>query len=591
MKMKRLFTFACLLLAALLVAPSLKAQLYDLVVAKDGSGNYDNIQDAVNAIRDYKPEGRQRILVKKGVYEEKLVIPSYKTNISLIGEDRDSTIIVWHDHANVIDPAGRKIGTFRSYTVLVNGPGFEVENLTISNDAMTYHNPLWNADRKNNAGVGQAVALHVEGDRAVFRNCRLLGFQDTVFNGNEDSRQLFVDCYIEGTVDFIFGPATCWFEHCHLHAISKGYLTAASTPAHHPYGYVFNRCVITTDSTVVNELLGRPWRNYAAVIFKECELPASIHPRGWDNWRDPVREKTSRYREYHCSGPGADRSQRALWTRELTDAEASQVTFENVFRQAENIWYHTALPISFREAVARYMDSRTRYVGATLETPASGVAATAPENEVEPLRIVLDSVDCTTFVEYVAAERLSREKAHPADSVFQRFVQVLRYRDGRRGNYATRLHYFSDWIADNVALGLVEEVTASLPGARTLKQQIDFMTAHRQLYPRLAASDSLTRVVRAAEQRLSAQTSYYVPVSKVAGILDQLEEGDIVAFVTDKKGLDISHVGFVWNGGEGKALLHASSAAGCVTVSDRLDRYAKKHPACKGVRILRLKCR
>lgn len=591
MKMKRLFTIVGLWLAALLVAPSLKAQLYDLVVAKDGSGNYDNIQDAVNAIRDYKPEGRQRILVKKGVYEEKLVIPSYKTNISLIGEDRDSTIIIWHDHANVVDPAGRKIGTFRSYTLLVNGPGFEAENLTISNDALTYHNPLWRKDRKNIAGVGQAVALHVEGDRAVFRNCRLLGFQDTVFNGNEDSRQMFVDCYIEGTVDFIFGPATCWFENCHLHAVSKGYLTAASTPAHHPYGYVFNRCTVTTDSVVTNVLLGRPWRNHAAVIFKECELPASIHPRGWDNWRDPRREKTARYREYRCTGPGADRSKRVSWTRELTEEEARAVTFANVFRLAENTWRHTALPIPFREAVARYMDGRARYVGATLETPLPAGAASALETEVEPLRIVLDSVDCTTFVEYVAAERLSREKAHPADSVYQRFVQALRYRDGRRGNYATRLHYFSDWIADNVAQGLIEEVTPALPGARELKQRIDFMTTHRSLYPRLAASDSLTRAVRAIEQHLSAQTSYYVPVGKVAGILDLLEEGDIVAFVTDKKGLDISHVGFVWNGEEGKALLHASSTAGCVTVSDRLDRYAKKHPACKGVRILRLKCR
>jgi len=590
MGMKRLFTVVCMLLVAWWGTPSLKAQLYDCVVAKDGTGNYDNIQDAVNSIRDYKPEGRQRILVKKGIYEEKLVIPSYKTNITLIGEDRDSTIIVWHDHANVVDPAGRKIGTFRSYTVLVNGPGFEAENLTIANDAMTYHNPAWRADRKNASGVGQAVALHVEGDRAVFRNCRLLGFQDTVFNGNEDSRQLFVNCYIEGTVDFIFGPATCWFENCHLHAISKGYLTAASTPAHHPYGYVFNRCRITTDSTVNNELLGRPWRNYAAVIFKECDLPASIHPRGWDNWRDPAREKTARYREYRCTGPGADRGKRAPWTRELTEDEARRVTFENVFRRAEDTWRHTALSISLREAAARYMDGRARYVGGTLETPVPGGVVNALENEVEPLRIVLDSVDCTTFVEYVAAERLSREKAHPTDSVFQRFVQALRYRDGRRGNYATRLHYFSDWIVDNVAQGLIEEVTFSLPGARTMKQQIDFMTTHRQLYPRLAASDSLVNAIRAVERRLSAQTVPYVPVSKVTGILDRLEEGDIVAFVTDKKGLDISHVGFVWNGEGGKALLHASSVAGRVTVSDRLDRYAKKHPACKGVRILRLKC-
>ncbi|MBP5764029.1 MAG: pectin esterase, partial [Bacteroidales bacterium] len=275
------------------------AQNYDLVVAKDGSGDFDNIQDAINAIRDYKPEGRQRILVRKGVYEEKVIVPSYKTNISLIGENRDSTIIIWHDHANMRTKSGwpafslsdernaqsaipnknlRKIGTFQTYTLRVDGPGFECENMTISNDAMTFWNRSWKQDRNNRSEVAQAVAVHVEGDRAVFRNCRLLGFQDTLFTGNDDSRQVYYNCYIEGTVDFIFGPATCWFEGCELHAITNGYLTAASTPGTHPYGYVFYRCKVTADPAVTSEWLGRPWRNDASVVFRECELPAVINP-------------------------------------------------------------------------------------------------------------------------------------------------------------------------------------------------------------------------------------------------------------------------------------------------------------------------
>ena len=213
--------FLSLLLALLLFIPMAwaaeqRGALYDLVVAKDGTGDYDNIQDAINAIRDYKPEGRQRILVKKGVYVQKVIVPSYKTNISLIGEDRDSTILVWHDHANMrtadgwptfnledelkAQQAGRakegkKIGTFQSYTLRVDGLGFECENMTISNDALSYWNPGWWESRSNAQGVGQAVSVHIEGDKVVFRNCKLLGFQDTVFNGNEDSRQIFYNCY------------------------------------------------------------------------------------------------------------------------------------------------------------------------------------------------------------------------------------------------------------------------------------------------------------------------------------------------------------------------------------------------------------
>lgn len=601
-----------MLVLVLYVAPFLAmAQNYDLIVAKDGSGDYTTIQDAVNAIRDYKPEGRQRILVRKGIYEEKVIIPSYKTNITLVGEMRDSTIIVWHDHAGMrtqsgwpgfsisdvikaqedgMNKRGRKIGTFQSYTMRVDGLGFECENMTIANDAMTYWNKHWDQNGKNNNGVGQAVALHVEGDKAVFRNCRLLGFQDTVFNGNEDSRQVFYKCYIEGTVDFIFGPATCWFEECELHALSNGYLTAASTPAEHPYGYVFYRCKVTADPKVTGEWLGRPWRNYASVIFRECELPAAINPKGWHNWKDPEREKTARYYESKCFGPGADQSQRVSWRRELSAKEGNELKPRRVLR-----WNANFRPVDFYDLHFAFCDEHagkgTPYKAGTLE-PATLPAD--PAAQVEDLVMNLKEVDCTTFVEYMSAAMLGRvyEPTNPNDSILRRFVQALRYRQGKRGNYATRKHYFSEWISDNEAQGLLTEITSTLPSAKTQKREINYMSTHPQFYPQLAASDSLVRAIQQVEKQLSSTSTWYVPKAQIHRVYSKLQAGDIVVFVCNKKGLDVFHCGFVWWPEREYAepmLLHASSAVGRVTISKTpLAEYAQSIDYCSGIRVLRL---
>ena len=599
--MKRMLLLLAWSLVLSAIFPMLaSAQLYDLIVAQDGTGDFTTIQDAVYAIRDYKPEGRQRILVRKGVYEEKLVIPSYKTNITLVGEDRDSTVLVWHDHAGMRDAEGRKIGTFKSYTLLVNGPGFECEDMTIVNDAMTHWNPQWGrnwrgeepaggGDRKNTAGVGQAVAVHVEADRTVFRNCRLLGFQDTVFNGNADSRQLFWHCYVEGTVDFLFGPATCWFEECHLHAVSRGYLTAASTPAEHPYGYVFNRCRVTCDPSVERELLGRPWRAAAAVIWKECDLPASIAPVGWDNWRNPENEKTARYYEYKCTGAGASREGRAPWTRELTDTEAARVTIDNVFHRAADTWTSTAWPLSFDSVASLFLPSgrfASRYAAGTLDRVEAA--------DDEPLVVNLAELDCTTFVEYVAAALLARTEPCATDSIYKRFVQALRYRGGRREGYASRKHYFSDWIADNETQGLVREVTADLPGARTQCKPIDFMTAHTSAYPQLtggAGADSLRALIADRERVLSAAVTCYVPAAKVKALTaSDVHAGDIVCFVSSAKGLDIQHVGLITVAADGRVgVLHASSKAGCVVASGSLAECVASLKGCVGIRVVRLR--
>lgn len=195
-----------------------------LVVARDGTGEYRNIQEAVEAVRAFM-DYTVTIFIKNGIYKEKLVIPSWVKNVQLVGESAEKTIITYDDHANI-----NKMGTFRTYTVKVEGNDITFKDLTIENNA---------------APLGQAVALHTEGDRLMFVNCRFLGNQDTIYTGTEGARLLFTNCYIEGTTDFIFGPSTALFEYCELHSKRDSYITAASTPQSEEFGYVFKNCKLT----------------------------------------------------------------------------------------------------------------------------------------------------------------------------------------------------------------------------------------------------------------------------------------------------------------------------------------------------------
>ena len=194
-----------------------------------------------------------------------------------------------------------------------------------------------NISFENNAGMtaGQAVAVQVYGDKAVFNNCRFLGFQDVLYTINPKSRQFYKNCYIEGTTDFIFGAATAWFEKCHVHSRRNSYVTAASTPQDHAYGYVFNDCKLTADSAIDKVFLGRPWRPYSSVHFINCFLDRHIVPAGWDNWRNAANEKTARYAEYNSTGPGANPSARVPWSRQLSKEEKERITLKNVFGD----WY------------------------------------------------------------------------------------------------------------------------------------------------------------------------------------------------------------------------------------------------------------
>lgn len=597
--MKKLFLLLFFIVQCSLMATH--AQLYRAIVAQDGSGDYTSIQDAILSIRDYSPEGRLHILVRKGVYEEKVIVPAYKTNISLVGEDRDSTILIWHDHANLQQTGrfegvvlgsladqmghggrqsserGHRLGTFESYTIKVYGEGFECENMTIVNDARG----------------GQAVALHNEADRSVFRHCAFRGFQDTMFNGNARSRQLFVDCYIEGAVDYIFGPATVWMEQCHIHSIGDGCITAASTPAENPHGYVFNRCLVTAAPEVKRLHLGRPWRNYASVLFMNCELPAQLNPAGWDNWNDPKREATARFIEYNNEGEGAATAQQVAWSRQLSAAEAQQVTLDKVFSQSADAWLPRLAPVSFDEAYLPFYDPQTGkgtpYVASTLEPKD---LPSDPEKFKEPLIVNLDGVDCTTYVEYVTAARLARV-AQPSvkDSVYAAYLQALRYRHSVRGNYATRKHYFSEWISDAEAQGLLKDVTSQLRGARSLTKKIDFMSRNPRFYPQLQQSEAMLQVIKEKEEMLSTRSVSYIPSSNIAEAYEQMQHGDIVVFLTTTAGLDVQHVGFVWKPTPDATprLMHASSAQKQVVVDARtIAEYAKAQKSVSGIRIVRL---
>ncbi|MCW3805576.1 pectinesterase family protein [Plebeiibacterium marinum] len=282
-----------------------------VVVAIDGSGDYTTIQEALNhckAFRDYE----QVIFIKDGIYHEKVFIDSFLTNIKLVGESKENTIITYSDHAGM--PG---IGTFNSYTVKVSGDNIKMVNLTIENGA---------------GEVGQAVALHVEGDLFEIKDCNLLGNQDTLYAAGKNSRQLFTNCFIDGTTDFIFGAAIAVFENCTLHSKRNSYITAASTTKDHKYGYVFKDCKLSAEEGVDKVYLGRPWRDYANVVFIDCEMGAHIVPEGWHNWGQPNREKTSFYAEYNSKGPGANVAKRVKWSHQLTPKQAEQYSINNIFR-------------------------------------------------------------------------------------------------------------------------------------------------------------------------------------------------------------------------------------------------------------------
>ncbi len=281
---------------------------YDLVVAKDGSGDFFTVQEAINAVPDYRKNARTTILIKEGSYKEKVIIPASKNAVSLIGQGEVK--ITYDDYASKPNIFGENKGTSGSSSCYIYAPDFYAENITFENTS---------------GPVGQAVACFVSADRAYFKKCKFLGFQDTLYTYGKGCRQYYDECYIEGTVDFIFGWSTAVFNRCHIHSIGNGYITAPSTDKGQKYGYVFYNCEITANSDVDKVYLSRPWRPYAQAVFIQCNMDKHILPEGWDNWRNKNNEKTVFYAEYKSKGEGANPEKRVAYSKQLKNTEGYSI--------------------------------------------------------------------------------------------------------------------------------------------------------------------------------------------------------------------------------------------------------------------------
>jgi pectinesterase len=306
------------MLSILLLFASIQAMAQPLrkTVARDGTGDYRTVQEAFNAI-SIKNKQPVTIFVKNGIYKEKLLLDSGKEFVTLVGEDKFNSILTYDDHNGKVSPGGDVINTGSSWSFLVKADHFTARNITFQNDA--------------GFSAGQAVAVESDGDKAFFDNCRFTGFQDVLFTNNARSRQYYLHCYIEGTTDFIFGSSTAWFEQCHIHSRKNSHVTAASTPKEKKYGYIFNDCVLTGDSSLHNVSLGRPWQPYAAVVYLHCFIGEHIKPEGWNNWNNTENHKTARYAEYKNYGASADPAKRVSWSRQLAEEEMKTYTIKNIF--------------------------------------------------------------------------------------------------------------------------------------------------------------------------------------------------------------------------------------------------------------------
>ena len=312
-------------------------QRYDIVVSADGHGDYMTVQEAIDACPDYSHSEITNIYIRKGIYKEMVSIPHSKFRLHIKGEDAENTVITYDKFAKEFWP-GRDfpVGTSGSATIYIHSSYITFEDLTFENSA---------GEGKD---IAQAVAVFTDGDFLFFKGCRFLGNQDTLYTygrfGKEGGikRNYFLDCYIEGTTDFIFGPSIAYFEHCTIHSKKNSYVTAASTLKGQKYGYVFKDCKLTAAPGIDKVYLGRPWGAYARTVFIGCELGAHILPEGWHDWEKegkPDTKKNSYYAEYQNYGPGAQ-GPRVKWSKKLSARKAAEYSFDKVMFQKQDgiIW-------------------------------------------------------------------------------------------------------------------------------------------------------------------------------------------------------------------------------------------------------------
>ncbi len=303
----------CLLALTVGAIPGKLLAETNLVVSATGDAPFKTVQEAIMAVPSGSSHDPVFIRLKSGTYKELVYVQREKRFFHLVGEDPKTTVFSYGLHASQTGPDGKPIGTFRTASSVIDADDFVAENITFENSA---------------GPVGQALAIRIEGDRVVFRNCRFLGWQDTILANR--GRHYFTNCFIAGHVDFIFGGATAFFDHCEIHCLKNGYITAASTPDYQPFGFVFSQCNVTAETPEVRTYLGRPWRIYASTCFLDTQMSEVVRPEGWNNWNKPDAEQTTRYAEFNSTGPGADPKARVSWAHQLMVNEAEKLTRQTV---------------------------------------------------------------------------------------------------------------------------------------------------------------------------------------------------------------------------------------------------------------------
>jgi PelA/Pel-15E family pectate lyase len=292
----------------------------DLTVAADGTGDVKTVSEAISRVPENNKK-RFTIFIKKGVYVEQVKIPASKPFITLLGESAENTKLSF-------DINNARAGTTSAaYAFYVGGHDFRAENLTFENSF----------DFKSNIGESgsQAVAVLSDADRIVFKNCKFLGWQDTLYAKN--GRQYFENCYIEGNVDFIFGQAAAVFENCTIHSKGDGYITAPMRfAADDASGFVFINSKLTATDIDKGVFLGRPWRAFGRTVFINTEMGEHIRAEGWNNWGNIENEKTAYFAEYNSTGAGAKMNERVKWIHQLSKEEAEKFNAENFLKGKDN---------------------------------------------------------------------------------------------------------------------------------------------------------------------------------------------------------------------------------------------------------------
>ena len=306
-------------------------------VNKDGSGDYTTIQAAFTAVPDNYP-GRWIIHVKPGTYYEKCTLASTKSNVFLIGEDPATTIITYNAYAGQSNGAGGTWGTNNCFSVAIDASDFLAQNITFQN---TIKN-----DGTTGSGAEQAVALRTKGDRQQYYNCRLLGYQDTYYT-NSNGRIYMNKCYIEGSVDFIFGNGVMVLDSCTTYENRDGGVVCApNTDAASAFGYVFMNCTLSSlpsgtvgfnNVAMSSFYLGRPWQNNPKAAFIKCVEPSTLNAGGWTAMTTALSPK---FYEYKCTGAGSAFGSRSTNVDypglQLTDAQALNFTISNIFAHTTN---------------------------------------------------------------------------------------------------------------------------------------------------------------------------------------------------------------------------------------------------------------